>query len=122
MGTYSNMPYDTIFLLLPNILDELAIHYVFKIFYLINIMNHTKIKIIYLKTFHKVFECRNDLIHLTGTYILAVLPSGTEMALNDPILSCILNGYSNIGSYIRLTHPTVKEVYSLFMTIIDQFL
>ncbi len=82
-------------------------------------MDHPQIHMIRLQARKQIFKSRLYLIQLSCFYILAVLPGGTDMSLDDPFLPPSLQRKPDIGADIRLGHPAVQNIDPFFFTGID---
>ena len=89
-------------LLLLYIGEEFSLHDPVEFLLLIHNVNHSQINIVCLKPCQKILKRLLHLVQLPGADILAVLPGGTEMSLNNPFLPLSFQRFSDIGADIRL--------------------
>ena len=80
-------------------------------------VDHSQINIVRPKAFQQVCKCSFGLLKVPGPHILAVLPGGTQVPLDDPALPAAFDGGPDMRADIRLRHPAVQDIDPLFLTI-----
>ena len=122
MGAHADMTDHALFLLLFDVGQKFSLHDAVKFRLLIHEMNHSEIDIIGLKACKQIGKGFLHLIHISGAHILAVLPGGAEVSLDDPFFPSSLQGVSDIGTDIGFGHPAVQNIDSkAFAAVDDRF-
>ena len=119
VGAHSDVTDDSGFFQFLDIGNKFAGHDLFKFIRAVNKVDHAQINVIRLHSCKKITESFINLIKLSGTFILAVLPGGADVSLNDPFVPAAFDRISDIGADIWLRHPAVQNIDSLFLTYIN---
>ena len=102
MGTNADMTDRAVPFQLPHILHKFSVYDSAELFYIVNKMDHSQINIIGLHPRQQIFKSRLHLRQLPRSDILSVFPCGTNMSLDDPLLSPAFDRKTDIGTDIRL--------------------
>ena len=119
VGAHSDVADSSGFFQVPDIGNKFAGHDLFKFLRAVNKVDHAQINVICLHSCKKITESFIHLVQLSGTFILTVLPGGTNVSLNDPFVPAVFDGISDIGADIWLGHPAVQDVDALFLTDVN---
>ena len=68
----------------------------------------------------QLLPCRDHRIHVARASVLAVLPSGAEVTLHDPLVAVRADGIAQNPAHRRVGHPAIHDVDSLLRSEIHQ--
>jgi hypothetical protein len=103
-----------------HILDEFPVHDSIPLLDRVDIVDHAQVDIVSLKAKEKIFESRDNILHIPGPYILPVLIRGADMSLHIPGIPASGHGFSDDISRLRICHPAVHDVDALAMSILQK--
>ena len=107
VGAYSNMADFSGSFQLLYILQVITACGLFPVAFGIDKVHHAQINVIGLQPGQKILKGSFTFLYVSGAYILAVLPGGTDMALYVPFFTASFQCVSKAGTYIGLRHPAI---------------
>lgn len=72
------------------------------------------------EAFQQKFPGRNNLVHVTGAFVLVVLPSCAEVSLYNPVCTVFANGGTQSTAHARVYHPAVYDVDAGFFGMVGK--
>ncbi len=122
MGAQTDVTDPPFLLQGTHIIHELAACHRLKLVRFIDKMYHAEVHIIGLHPRKQILKGRLHQSQIPCPHILAVLPGGTDMPLDDPPVPSSLQCRPDIGTHIRLGHPAVQNIDPFFLAGINNFL
>ena len=110
------MPDHTVSFQLPHILHEFPADNPVEFLRRIDKVDHPQIYVIRLQPRQQILKSRLYFRQIPRPHILPVLPSGTDVALNDPFLPPSFDGQTDIRADVRFRHPAVQNVDPFLFT------
>ena len=104
---------------LSHILHELAGVNLLKLFFLVDVVDHSQVNVIRSQAGKQIRKGLLYLYKLPGTDVLAVLPGGADVPLNDPFVTPAFDGRADVGADVWLRHPAVQNVDAVFLAAVD---
>ena len=83
-------------------LDDGAVENSIIVIHSVHIVNHADVDVVGLHLLQQVVESGHYLRHFAGTQVLAVLPYGAKMALDDECLAPSFECRADVTSHVRV--------------------
>ena len=119
VGAQADVADDALCLLLLYIGQELSLHDPVELGLLIHEVDHAQVDVVGAQAGEQVLKGGLHFVHVPGADVLAVLPGGAEVSLDDPALPLPGDGGSDVGAHGGLRHPAVQDVDPLSLAAVD---
>ena len=119
MGAHADVADDAFCLLLLHIGQEFPLHDAVELRLLVHEVDHAQVDVAGAQPLQQILKGGHHLVHVPGADILAVLPGGAEVPLDDPPLPLSGDGRADVGAHLGLRHPAVQDVDPLGLTAVD---
>ena len=79
----------------------------------VDVVDHAEVDVVGAEAVEQILERALHRLDLAGADVLAALPRGAEMPLDDPVLAVAGDGVADHGADARVAHPAVEDVHAL---------
>ena len=119
VGAHADVADDALFLLLLHVLEKFPLKHAVEVLLRVHVVDHPQVDVVGLQPGEQVLEGLPHQGQLPGADVLALLPGGAEVPLDDPLLPAALDGAANLAAHLRVGHPAVQNVDALFLAPAD---
>ena len=107
MGAHTDVADDALLLLLFDVLEELPLEDPVEVLLRVHVVDHPQVDVVRPQPGEQVLEGLPHQGQLPGADVLALLPGGAEMALDDPLFPAAFDGVADHCAHLGVGHPAV---------------
>ena len=96
-------------LLCADVVDEGAVHDGLELVDRVDIVDEAELDVA-AEALKQKLPRRHDLVQVARTHILAILPGGSKVALDHPVVALLAHGCAQRTAHRRVRHPAVDDV------------
>ena len=90
--------------------DELAGHDGLELLHVVHVVDHAELHVAGSQAREQVLERGAYRVEVARARVLAVLPSGADVPLDDPAVALSRDGGAQVAAHLGFGHPAVKDV------------
>ena len=90
--------------------DELPGHDALVLVDVVDVVDHAQLHVVGAEAREQVLERGTHEIHVSRAHVLAVLPGGADVALDDPAVARAGQRSSEVAAHLGSRHPAVEDV------------
>ena len=102
-----------------HVFDELPGHDALVLVDVVDVVDHAQLHVVGAEAREQVLERGTHEIHVARAHVLAVLPGGADVALDDPAVARAGQRSSEVAAHLGSRHPAVEDVDARFLAALD---